>query len=280
MPKSKSSPTQTPGAIAKADQFRDPFAQYGPASTQVPVKIPVAKIEYLANEAIQREHPDFKEGLFSINIGEQLPVLTVALVGLRYGRLLWPKEFDPKSPDRDPLCKSDDGITPSGGLECPKSAYTAPNGLPACVICNEAGIPLRNSTGRYIPACEFSKWGTGRETPPCREFFTLLLYEHTLNLPLVFSIKGTGIKHISQLRMDMIRFQRELPENIVHPPAAYTKIEISVLKVQRWYEPIFKIVGKFSQAEADTNAEAMRSIRPAFERSSSDDFRYDQPAEE
>ena len=281
-PKNSSSQSQA-GAIARRDYFNDPFSEFGDAASQVPSKLPVVKIEYLASESTQREHLDWQEGKFSINIGEQLDKLVVALIGLRYGRILWPEDFDPKNPDKEPLCRSDNGLTPSGGLECPKTDVKARVGgdqIPVCMHFDESGKPVRSQTGRYVPACPFAQWGAKNEAPPCKEFFTLLLWEHTLNIPLIYIVKGTGIKHISQLRMDMMRFQRELPEDIALPPAAYCQIHVTTRKVQRWYEPQFQVAGKFSDIEAEINADAMQDIRPTFESMTADDFEFNGKSEE
>ena len=283
MPSAKSSQKQKPGAIAPKSYFQNPFSDFGDAASQIPSKLPVCKIEYLASESTLREHPDWVEGKFSINIGEQLDSLTAGLIGMRYGRVLWPEDFDPKAPDRDPLCRSDNGLWPSGGTQCPKSDVKATvNGqiVPVCVHFDETGKPVRSQSGRYVPACPLAKWGERRQAPACKDGFILLLWEHTLNIPLVFTVKATGIKHISQLKVDMIRFQRELPESITFPPAAYCKLHITALKVQRWYEPVFTIAGKFDDLDVEINADAMMNIRPTFENMTAEDFEFSEHPEE
>lgn len=283
MPSKRTSPPSSSTAVAPKSYFSDPFADFGDAASQIPSKLPVCKIEYLASESTQREHPDWVEGKFSINIGEQLEKLTAGLIGMRYGRVLWPEDFDPKAPERDPLCRSDNGLWPSGGTECPKSDVKATvNGqaIPVCVHFDETGKPVRSQSGRYVPACPLAKWGDRHQAPICKDGFVLLLWEHTLNIPMVFTVKGTGIKHISQLKVDMIRFQRELPESLHYPPAAYCKLEISILKVQRWYEPQFTIVGTFDEVSVEMNADAMQNIRPTFENMTAEEFEFEGESDE
>jgi hypothetical protein len=130
-----------------AKTFSDPFSHFGESSMQLPTKIPVAKIEYLADPQTRTDHPDFEKGRFSINIGEQLDHLEVAVIGMKYTRILWSEGFDPKNITRDPLCRSDDGLIPTAGTDCPKTDVTAKiDGQvhPVCVAFQNNSTPSRD----------------------------------------------------------------------------------------------------------------------------------------
>ena len=283
MPKTTKKQPPPRSVPALRAQWNDPFRDFGEAASQLQVKIPVAKIEYMASNSIQREHPEWEKGKFSLSIGEQLDSLQVGLLGLRYGRVCWLSQFDPNNPDADPECKSDNGIFPSPAIEEPLTDVKCTiNGekFPVCVHCNEIGEPVRTRSGKYLVACPMAKWGDRKSAPRCHEQFTLLLWEHQLNLPLIYTVKGTGIKHLNQLHMDMIRAIREIPEDSKYPPSSYIRIIIRATPVSNWYEPHFKIDKPFEDIEAHINTEAKKDLIDEFESMSSDDFAFDKTEEE
>ncbi len=282
MSQSKTNTSGNSSALAKPIQWNDPFAEFGEASTQLQVKIPIVKIEYLASKNVQQEHPDWKRGLFSLSIGEQLDHLQVGLIGLRYGRVCFLSDFDPNNPNAEPDCKSDNGIVPAASIENPLTDQLCTiNGdkIHVCVHCDEYGTPARNRAGKYLVACPYARWSDRKNAPKCHDFFTLLLWEHQLNLPLIYTVKGTGIKHLNQLHMDMIRAIREIPEDTKYPPSSYIKIEIRSMAVSSWIEPQFKIVKPFSDDEAFFNAEAKKDLVDAFQSMNTDDFAFDKAEE-
>ena len=138
---------------------------------------------------------------------------------------------------------------------------------------------MRSRSGKYMPACPKAKWTDRKTAPPCNDFFTLLLWEHQLNLPLIYTIKGTGIKHLNQLHMDMIRAVRNLPEDTKYPPSCYIKIVIRSIPVSNWYEPNFMIGSTFEDIEAHINYEAKKDLTSDFESMNSDDFVFDNTEE-
>ena len=283
MPKTTKKQTPHSSVPAPRSQWDDPFKSFGDAATQLTLKIPVVKIEYLASTATKQEHPDWQRGKFSINTGDQLDQLEVGLLGIRFGRVKWPNEYDPNNPDEVPECKSDNGIFPTPSISTPLTDVSAEirgEKVPVCVHCDANGAPQRNRTGRYLAACAFAKWGAKGQPPVCKESFTMLLWEHTLNLPLIFSVKGTGVKHLNQLHMDMIRATRNLPEKLPYPPGAYIRIIITARAVSQWYEPIFNIGEPFDELGASINADAKKDLIDDFESMSSDDFSFDKQQEE
>jgi len=282
MPRQKPPSENKTTALAKNGQWNDPFNEMGEAATQLQISIPVVKIEYMASKNVQREHPEWKRGLFSLSFGEQLDHLQVGLISLRYGRVCFLSDFDPNNPNAEPECKSDNGIFPASSIEKPLTdAFSVVNGdkIPVCAHVDENGIPARTRAGKYVVACPMARWSDRKSAPKCHDFFTLLLWEHQLNLPLIYTIKGTGIKHINQLHMDMIRAIREIPEKTKYPPSSYIKIIVRSMSVSNWFEPQFKIDKPFSDDEAYFNAEAKKDLVDSFQSMNSDDFAFEKAEE-
>ncbi|MDZ7721693.1 MAG: hypothetical protein U5R06_02410 [candidate division KSB1 bacterium] len=257
----------------------DPLNSFGEAANQIPSKVPVARIEYLATDQTKQDHPEWQRGKFSINIGEQLDHLEACILGIKYSRMLWPP-FDPDDKNPEPLCKSDNGLWPTGGLESPKTSTThkfdAEN-HPVCVAFMADGQPSRNATGKFIPVCPYAMFGQNREAPTCKEVFTIALFEHQLNIPVLFTVKSTGIKHLSDMRMALINFEREFKGKREHPITLYAKLIIKSIPVKNWFEPHFEIAGKFGKTELEMNLEAYNEIQPNLQKYSTDDISFDGP---
>ena len=274
-PNSKHALTKRDQTTSIARPLSDPMANLGPHADQVPIKFPVIKIEYLAIPETKQLHPDWQPGKFSISIGEQLDHLELALLAIRYGRMKWPPNFDPKNPDVDPECKSDNGLVPSGGSLFPLSDIRGTfNGekSPLCVYIDEENTPTRDQIGRYIPACKFAQWGPKNEPPQCKEFFGLFVWEHQLNIPALFTIKSTGIKHLSDLRTQFASYQQTIKFIPKHPITAYAKIKVDILNKGRWYEPYFKIVDTFSDPDVLVNVAAIAQYRLPIDNLHAQDF--------
>ena len=277
MPKNKQLTRRENAAVSAP--FSDPLKGFGEAANQIPSKVPVARIEYLATPQTTQDHPDWKRGKFSINIGEQLNHLEACILGIKFSRMLWP-DFEPNDQYPEPLCKSDNGLWPTGGIESPKTSTTHKfNGesRPVCVAFLADGQPSRNATGKFIPVCPYAQFGQNHEAPTCKEVFTIALFEHQLNIPLLFTIKSTGIKHLSDMRMKLLNFEREFKGKIEYPITLYAKFHIQSIPVKNWFEPHFEIVGKFAKTELEMNIEAYNEIQPNLQKYSTDDIRFDGP---
>lgn len=194
---------------------------------------------------------------------------------MKFSRICWPKTFDPTNITRIPLCKSDDGIAPTSGSEYPISniqgMYKGKK-QPLCVHVDENGIPIRDQTNRYVPACPNALWGPNGEPPACKEVFGLLVFEHTLNIPALFAVKATGIKHLSNLFGQFEMFKKQVKPQKGVPLKAMAKVEVIPLSKGRWYEPVFRITGTFSKTEIEMNLDAMKTYNIPFEQTEVEDF--------
>ena len=253
----------------------NPMNDLGPAMDQLPKRFPVFKLEYLADPQTLKDHPDWKAGKFSCTLGEQLDSLIVCLLGMKFYRICWPPNFDAKNIDREPLCKSEDGLIPSGGKKSPLTDFKAKiNGVdsPVCVHMDPDGKPARDLNGRYLPACPYALWGANSEPPQCKEVFGLLVYEHTLNIPGLLAVKSTGIKHLSNLFGQFELFKKQVKDKKNVPIKARAKVEIVSVSKGRWFEPAFRIIGLFSDVETKVNLDALESCNIPFSKVEAEDF--------
>lgn len=253
----------------------NPMNELGPAMDQLPKRFPVFKLEYLADPQTLKDHPDWQAGKFSCSLGEQLDSMIVCLLGMKFYRICWPPNFDAKNIDREPLCKSDDGLFPSGGSKSPLTDVKAKIDkidMPVCVHFSPDGNPSRDENGRYIPACPYANWGANNEPPQCKEVFGLLVYEHTLNLPGLLAVKATGIKHLSSLFGQFELFKKQVKDKKGIPIKARAKVEIVSVSKGRWFEPVFRIIGLFSDVETQINMDALDSYNIPFAQVEAEDF--------
>ena len=274
-PPTKQAVAQKGQNTAIARPLADPMSGLGQHADQIPLEFPVIKIEYLAIPETKQLHPDWQAGKFSISIGEQLDHLEIALLALRYGRIKWPDNFDPKNPDTEPECKSDNGLVPVGGSLFPLSDIRgtfAGEKSPLCVYIDDQNQPTRDQIGRYIPACKFAQWGVKNEPPLCKEFFGLFVWEHQINIPALFTVKSTGVKHLGDLRTQFARYQQTIKFNPKHPITAYAKIKVECLDKGRWYEPYFKITDTFTDADVQVNVAAIKQYRLPIQDLHAEDF--------
>jgi hypothetical protein len=125
--------------------------------------------------------PTSKEGTpgtFRSNLdGSERGELRLVPLRVQRGRVLWGAEIG-----SDPLCRSDDGLSPSAFIERPVSE--------AC--CIVAGRRLR-------PVCPKAEWPRqGR--PECRDTFRMIALDLATQTPFAMSFHGSAIRTVKIIR--------------------------------------------------------------------------------
>jgi hypothetical protein len=126
--------------------------------------------------------------------GEERRELHLVPLRVHRGRVLWSDTLG-----TDPVCNSDDGISPSPSVEKPVSAQ-------CCVV---AGRRLR-------PVCRMAQWeATAHDgapvhngPPPCRATYTLVGLDLETQAPFFMTFHGTAILSVKVLRT--VAFQKRL----------------------------------------------------------------------
>jgi hypothetical protein len=116
--------------------------------------------------------------------------MKVVLLKMQNSCILWPEKY---SKDSEPLCKSDDGISPSEGIESPMCAE------PEC--CKAV---FNKQTRHMEKPCEYGNWA--EDTPPrCKDTINLLLLEvgEESYIPYWYSVKSTALSPFKKFRKTM-----------------------------------------------------------------------------
>lgn len=146
-------------------------------------------------DLVQRTSVEGTPGKFRDPLtGNEFSYLTIVPLRVRPGRVLFPPGFDRKS---EPICKSDDGVTPSRFVEFPQNS--------SCKTCPQ------------------SQWVGGKK-PPCSETASMLVIikpttdEEDPNysissLPKILNFRGTSMSSykdfMTAIRQDQVRLQSQ-----------------------------------------------------------------------
>jgi hypothetical protein len=145
-----------------------PILSFNGAASRLRDVLPFANIEYCVGDIL----PGFQKGRISFSLGYQKSEVNVVLLAMRFSRLMWPP-FDPRNPNPEPLCWSEDGTMPSGGTL----------GL-SSIACER---------------CEFSMWQQ-RQPPACCDVYGLLLFDVDDRIPFVIAVKRTSVLPLRKLK--------------------------------------------------------------------------------
>jgi hypothetical protein len=124
-------------------------------------------------------------GKFSVNItGDFYESMHLVCLKLSKGRILWPKDY---SKDNDPLCKSNDFLTP----------VLIEGQSPMCHTC--AVTPGTKDDHE----CKYANWGVDKKgkviAPLCMEVWNMLVFDLETYMPMFLSLKSTSIKPLKKL---------------------------------------------------------------------------------
>jgi len=196
----------------------------------VQAAFPLLKIAY---ENSKGKPDDCAVGqLFNSATGEVKDVAKFIWLNTKSGNVLR-KPYDPKAEQQAPiLCKSNNGMVPTGGVEP----------MPG---------PCRRKLGtKIIDACPKLKWmpdpkNPGKQVPPeCSGHCIMLGYDLEGDVPFLFVVKRTALKHFRALKTRMRALKgamadRERPDI---PGFLRTPVTISSKKVGIYFEPNFDIL--------------------------------------
>lgn len=179
-----------PTAVSASPQFI-PNAYVGAwdqeTDAMIGDKMPLLKIRYPGS--IDAPEGAVDGDLYNNLTGEFGETKRVVLLKVQVRQAMMEK-YDPRSPIKPALCESLDGLAPSRGSEM------------------QAGPCRRRTKAGYVAACPMLQWSTdargGRVPPPCSDVYVMLLWDIDNAVPLIFSVKKTGIagfkKYKSQLK--------------------------------------------------------------------------------
>ncbi len=123
--------------------------------------------------------------------------IKVVLLKLQSACIMWPEKF---SKDSEPLCKSDDGISPSPAVEAPMCAEDA---------CCQA--VFNKQTRHMEKPCTYGNWADDNP-PACKDSFNLLLLEvgEESYIPYWYTVKSTSMSPFKKFKKTLNLRKRAL----------------------------------------------------------------------
>lgn len=122
--------------------------------------------------------------------GDFSATLTVLIIGLAQGRVMFPTEF---SSDSKPICASDDNKTPRAEYASLEIETVTTN-----LTTNKKEI-VNVKVGPSCSACPFAQWGKNNEPPACSLVETFALLEKD-GIPSIIQLSRSGAKPAAALK--------------------------------------------------------------------------------
>jgi hypothetical protein len=191
----------------------------------MPDKIPMLKIAYENSKDLPADCP--KGSLFCNLTGEVRPTWDVVLMWVATKRA-WMHKFG-KEGDASPVrCYSEDGYAPAGGVE----RQPGP-----CMLRGDKG---------WAPHCPKAQWTetpSGKEPPACPMQFSMLLWDLTNDLPVLFNVKRKGAASFAVLKSQLKYSARMFADKAAPDVPAYffVPITIGTKKEGIYFLPTFEI---------------------------------------